>query len=95
MTIIEYRTTSANILDCVEDGIRNLKDTGEEPRFICCGSDIYGDFCKAISERFKRDLQNYETYSFIPIIVDPFRSGTLCVLPAPRAVNDGIEPIRM
>lgn len=95
MTIIEYSPTPENILDCIEDGIRNLRENDSEARFIVCGPTSHEMLCEAVAVRFGRDRKSFETYSHLPVVVDPFRVGTVCVLPAPRDFDDPVEAVRV
>ena len=95
MTIIEYSPTKENILDCIEDGIRNLKASDSEARFIVCGPVAHDMLCDAVAERFGRDKKSFETYSHLPVVIDPFRDNTVSVLPAPRAFDGPVETVRV
>ena len=83
MTIVEYAPDESQILDFVNDGIRNLQEGGMEAKYILLGSDSYNLMVKAMSQRFNRSEGTFETYQFVPIVLDPSRNDTVCVLPGP------------
>ena len=83
MTIIEYAPTEEEILDFVNDSIQQLQQAGIEPKCILLGIESYQTMRTAMSKRFKRPAGTFETYQFFPIVVDPLRKNTVCVLPAP------------
>ena len=83
MTIVEYAPNESQILDFVNDGIRNLREGGMEAKYILLGSESYDLMVKAMSQRFNRSEGKFETYQFVPIVLDPSRNDTVCVLPGP------------
>ena len=83
MTVFEYAPDKTQILDFINDGIRNLQEGGKEPKYILVGPTAYDVLIAAISERFNRTEGSFETYQFIPIVLDPLRQDTVCVLPSP------------
>ena len=83
MIVIEYAPSQSQILDFINDGIRNLQEAGTEPKYILLGPEAYDILRSAMSERFKREKGHFETYQFIPIVLDPQRKDTVCVLPGP------------
>ena len=94
MTIIEYAPEETQILDFINDGIRNLQEGGIEPKYILVGPQSYETLIKAMSDRFKRREGKFETYQFIPIVLDPNRADTVCVLPGPSESKQiGIQEI--
>lgn len=88
MTVIEYAPDKFQILDFINDGIRNLQEGGKEPKYILLGHKAYDLLIMAMSERFNRAEGNFETYQFIPIVLDPRREDTVCVLPSPIECKD-------
>lgn len=90
MTIIEYEATREDILRIVDDGIRQMKEADVEPRYIVVGPEAYRMLRKAIGERFQRGAGTFETYQYVPIVVDPFRGSKATVLPAPEEVEKGV-----
>ncbi len=91
MTIIEYEASREDILQIVDDGIRQMKENDVEPRFIIVGPEAYTMLRKAIGERFQRGAGQFETYQYVPIVVDPFRGSRATVLPAPSEVAKGVK----
>lgn len=91
MTIIEYTPTKDEVLDFVNDSIRQLQEAGAEPKYILAGTEAYEAMRQAMSERFNREAGTFETYQFFPIVVDPKRKGSILVLPAPAACTDGVQ----
>ena len=94
MTIIEYAPTHEDILEVVNDGIRQLREAGVEARYIVVGTEAYTVLRKAMGKRFQRGAGQFETYQFVPIVLDPFRSDTLCVLPGPSECAKGVQTYR-
>jgi hypothetical protein len=95
MTVIEYAPDRDTILDYVNDAIRRLQEDGVEPKYILMGPAAYDRMREAMGERFRREAGTFETYNFFPLVVDPFRDDTVCVLPAPIEVSKGIHAVRM
>lgn len=95
MTVIEHRPSRAEILDFINDSLRQLQEAGAEARYIVMGPDAYGEFRQAMAERFHRKPKDFETYNYVPIVVDPFRADAVCVLPAPGACAKGVQGYRM
>ncbi len=89
MTVIEYAPTEEEILDFVNDSIRQMQEAAFEPKYSLLGPEAYTSMQQAMGKRFNRDAGTFETYQFFPIVVDPLRKDTVCVLPAPaHCVND-------
>ena len=88
MTVTEYAPTQPQILDFINDGIRNLKEGGIEPKYILLGPEAYDLLIRAMGERFRRKEGQFETYQFISIVVDPQRKDTVCVLPGPAEIKN-------
>ncbi|MFK7844362.1 MAG: family 4C encapsulin nanocompartment shell protein [Rhodothermales bacterium] len=95
MTIIEYAPAKDEILDFINDSIRQLQDAEMEPKYILLGVEAYERMRLAMGERFNREAGAFETYQFFPIIVDPLRKDTVCVLPSPAACADGVHVQRV
>lgn len=95
MTIIEYGPAQNEILDYVNDRIRELQDSGVEPKYILVGPSAYQRMREAMGDRFKRSAGEFETYNYIPIVVDPARTDTVCILPAPSECAKGARIYRM
>ncbi len=95
MTIIEYAPSREEILDFVNDSIRQLQDADVEARYIVVGVEAFETMRKAMGERFRRGAGQFETYQYLPIVLDPFRTDTVCVLPAPSECAKGVHTYRM
>ncbi len=91
MTIIEYAPAKDEILDFINDSIRQLQEANIEPKYILLGGEAYNRMRQAMGERFRRETGEFETYQFFPIIVDPLRNDTVCVLPSPMQCIDGVQ----
>ena len=95
MTVLEYAPADHEILDFVNQSIRQLQEAGQEARYIVVGPQAYRQLRKAIGTAFQRGAGMFETYQFIPIVVDPFRETAVCVVPAPEAVAAGVSAHRL
>lgn len=91
MTIIEYEANRDEIMRMVDEGIRQMKEDGVEPRYIMVGPESYTMLRKAIGERFERGAGMFETYQHVAIVLDPYRGSKVCVLPAPQEVSKGVK----
>ncbi len=94
MTIVEYRLADGNPLDLVDLQVQQFSESGVEARFVVAGMEAYHALCREISIRFQRGKGRFETYNHVPIVVDPFRSDSFCVLPAARDILEGVETYR-
>ena len=94
MTVIEHAPARDEILDFINDGIRQLQESGAEAKYVVMGPAAYDTFRHAMAERFHRKPKQFETYNYVPIVVDPFRTDTVCVLPAPAECARGVETYR-
>lgn len=95
MTIIEYSPDRSDILTFVDDAIRQLSETDTPAKYIVTGPAAYKILRKAIGERFQRGAGSFETYQYLPIVVDPFRTTEVCVLPGAAASAEEAQPYRM
>ena len=91
MTVIEYAPTQEEILDFVNQSLRNLQEANIEPKYILVGQQAYRRLRKAIGEQFRRGAGEFETYQHIPIVMDPLRDDTVLILPAPAECAKGIN----
>ena len=94
MTIIEYKATRDDILDVINESISQMQEAGVEARYIIVGTASYTTLRKAMGERFQRGAGQFETYQYVPIVLDPFRSDTVCVLPGPSECALGVQTYR-
>ena len=95
MTIIEYVPDESQILDLINESIKNLQEAGIEPKYILVGPAAYKKMTAAISKRLNRTQGNFETYQFFPIVVDPFRNDSLCVIPGPGECSEGVRTYKV
>lgn len=95
MTLIEHAPAEAELLDFIDDSIRMLRESGAEAKYVLLGPVAYGRLCRAMGERFKRSAGTFETYNYLPIVVDPARGDTVVVLPAPRDAAEQASVYRM
>ena len=89
MTLIEHAPARDEVLDFANDSIRLLQASGLEPKYILAGPAAYEALRAAMADRFRREAGFFETYQYIPIVVDPAREDTVCLLPSPRACAEG------
>lgn len=94
MTILEHTPTREDILDYVHAGIQQLQADGVEARYIVVGPESYTMLRKAIGEQFGRGAGQFETYQYLPIVLDPFRGTSVTVLPAPSECAKGVQTYR-
>lgn len=95
MTILEHSPSRDEILPFINDCIRQLREAEVEARYIVVGTAAYEHLRKAIGTEFQRGAGQFETYQHIPIVLDPFREATVCVLPAPAECVKGVHTYRM
>ena len=95
MTIIDYRPSQEEIIEAVNDGIRQLQETGAEAKFILVGTRSYEALRQAMATRLRRKPGALEQYNHVPVVLDPFRTDTVCVLPAPGECAKGVHTYRM
>ena len=91
MTIIEYAPAKDEILDFINDSIRQLQEANLEPKYILLGGTAYTRMREAMGDRFNRETGVFETYQFFPIVVDPLRTDSVCVLPAPVTCAEEVQ----
>ena len=95
MTIIDYRPQQDEIIEAVDDGIRQLQETGAEARFILVGTVSYERLRQTMAARLRRKPGTLEQYNGLPVVLDPFRTDTVCVLPSPGECAKGVHTYRM
>ena len=94
MTVLETASTPDTVLDFIDESVRALQDGGLEPRFVLLGPSAYANLREAIAARYGRSAGTFEQYQYLTLVVDPFRSDAVCVVPAPREVADGVRTER-
>lgn len=95
MTVTETTATADGILAFIDESVRTLQQEGVEPRTILVGPEAYELLRHAIARQFNRTPGLFETYQYLDIVLDPARADAVCVLPAPRALVDGVRTIRI
>jgi hypothetical protein len=94
MTLIEYAPAQDEILDFVNDSIRQLQEAGAEPSYILLGPVAYERMRLAMGARFKREAGLFETYQFFPIVLDPQRKDTVLVFPSPGECAKNVRVVQ-
>ncbi|MBT8400789.1 MAG: hypothetical protein KJO98_09950 [Rhodothermia bacterium] len=95
MLIVELSASVDRLLERVDQQIMQLAEGGAGAKFIVAGPGAYTKLCSAISVRNQRGKGTFETYNYLPIVVDPFRDDSLCVVPSPRDCAEGVETYRV
>ncbi|GIV62557.1 MAG: hypothetical protein KatS3mg044_1423 [Rhodothermaceae bacterium] len=95
MTLYEHTPSHDEILDFIDDSIRQLSEAGHEACFILLGPDAYETFRHALAERLGREPRRFETYNYLPVVLDPFRGHAVCVVPGARAQAEGVQAYRL
>lgn len=95
MHLIEHTPSEAEILDFINDSVRQLQEAGAEAKYILLGPEAYETLRHAMAARFKREPGLFETYNYLPIVVDPFRAASVCVLPAPAVTARDAHAYRL
>lgn len=95
MTILEHTPTQDEILDFIDDSVRQLQEAGAEARFILMGREAYHTFRHALAERLHRKPKYFETYNYLPVVLDPFRQAAVCVVPGAGACAEGVQAYRI
>lgn len=92
MTITEHTPAPDDLLDFLNASMRQLQDGGTEARYILMGPQAYDVFRKELAASLVRGKGDFETYQYIPVVVDPFRENSICVVPGPAGTEAGWEP---
>jgi hypothetical protein len=95
MTVTETTATADGVLAFIDESVRALQQEGVEPRTVLVGPEAYELLRHAIAQRFDRTPGLFETYQYLDIVLDPTRADAVCVLPAPRALADGVRTIHL
>jgi len=94
MTVLDTAPAPADLLRTIDEGVRDLQQSGGEPHAILVGPAAYETLKTAVAERFGRERADLSQYQWVPVVVDPFREGRVCVVPAPREVSAGVRAER-
>jgi hypothetical protein len=95
MTILEHTPEEEDILDFLDQSIRQIAETGAEARFILMGQPAYDRFRTAMARKLKRSAGLFETYQYVTVVVDPFRDDEVCVVPSAADAAKGLKPFRV
>jgi hypothetical protein len=95
MTVLEAQPDADAILPFVDEQVRALRDAGGEPQSVLVGPEAYEVLQTAVAARFGRERAHLSQYQWLPVVVDPFRGGAVCVVPAPRDVAEGVRAERV
>lgn len=95
MTVLDAAPDPADLLAVLDQQVRDLQDAGGEPHAILVGPDAYEALKTAVAERFGRERADLGQYQWLTVVVDPFRGGRVCVVPAPRDVSAGVRAERL
>ena len=95
MTILEHCPSQDEIIEAVNDGIRQLHEAGAEAAFVVVGPASYERLRQAMAARLRRKPGTLERYHHLPVVLDPFRTDTVCVLPLPGVCAEGVQAYRI
>lgn len=95
MTILEYSPAQAEILDFINDAIAQIQAEGATAKYVVMGTTAYEHFRQALAVRLHRKPKDFEIYNYLPIVLDPFRTEQVCVLPGPGECRKGVVPYRL
>ena len=95
MTVVDSAPAAADLLPALDAQVRDLQEAGGEPAAILLGPDAYEALKTAVAERFGRERADLAQYQWVPVVVDPFRTDRVCVVPAPRDVAAGVRAERV
>lgn len=95
VTVVDFASSPDSLLPSIDQQVRDLQDSGGEPRAIVLGPAAYEDLKTAVAQRFGRERADLEQYQWLPIVVDPFRADRVCVVPAPRDMSAGVRAERL
>ena len=94
MTVLDSTPDPADLLAARDQQVRDLQDAGGEAHAILVGPEAYETLKTAVAERFGRERADLGQYQWVPVVVDPFRGGRVCVVPPPRDVSAGVRAER-
>jgi hypothetical protein len=95
MTITDATPAAEDLLATLDQQVRELQEAGTEPHSILIGPDAYDTLKTAVAERFGRERADLAQYQWLTVVVDPFRGGRVCVVPAPRDMAAGVRAERI
>ncbi len=95
MTVTDASPAPADLLATLDQQVRELQEAGAEPHSILIGPEAYATLTEAVAERFGRERADLAQYQWLTVVVDPFRGGRVCVVPAPRDLAAGVRAERV
>ena len=95
MTILQHSPKEDDILDFLDQSIRQISESGSEARFVIMGPAAYSTFRTAMARNLKRSAGKFETYQYVNVLVDPFRDAEVCVVPSAADAADGLQPFEL
>ena len=75
--------------------MRDLQEAGAEPAAILIGPDAYAALRTAVAAQFGREPADLAQYQWLPVVLDPFRAGRVCVVPPARDQAEGVRAERL
>lgn len=95
MTVLDLTPDSDALLATLDEHVRGLAESGGEAHAILVGPEAYEALKTAVAKRFGRERADLSQYQWVPVVVDPFRAGRVCVVPTPRDVAAGVRAERL
>ncbi|MCB0719841.1 MAG: hypothetical protein KDD65_15450 [Bacteroidetes bacterium] len=91
MVIVEYRPNKEEIIDFIDQSIASLSEAGIPAHSILLGPASYSVLQEALARALHRDEGTFQTYNYLPLVVDPIREDRICVLPSPAECAAGVQ----
>lgn len=91
MTLYESRPEVSEMMASIGEGMRAIRESGGEPRFVVVGPVAYARLRVAVAEAFGREEADVEQVQWMTVVVDPSREDRLVVLPVVREVAAGVR----
>ncbi len=95
MTITDQAPDAPDVLATIDQQVRDLQEAGAEPASILIGPQAYAVLCDAVAAQFGREPADLAQYQWLPVVLDPFRGGRVCVVPPPRDQAGGVRAERL
>lgn len=95
MVILEYAPAPQDVLAFIHQSIRQLAEAGIEARYIVMGPAAFSAFKRKVADTLHREEKDFSYYQYLPIVVDPFREGAVCVVPEPGEWIEGVQAVRV
>jgi len=91
MVIVEYRPDKKEIIAFIDRSIASLSEAGTPAHCILLGPQSYRTLQEALASALRRDEGTFQTYNYLPLVVDPVRESRICVLPSPAECAAGVQ----